>query len=1110
VNQAERIRGDGAAPRETSPPIVARPAGRPSPARSPLDGRCATLLSRRRIQPALRVSSASDPAEREAERIARAVVSMPDPMPGGSARAANRSPLLAARAPAVRGAAGGGVDSAVEARIRQSASGGTLLPRPTRAFLEPRFRADFGGVRIHTDANAATLTTRLGARAFTFGRHIFFNEGQYRPDTQEGMELLAHELTHSIQQSEVVQRQVETAGEAPRVSERTELQASRLGLSDALDYFAGAANAIPGFRMFTILIGFNPINRAHVQASAANILRAIVEFLPGGPRITGVLDSYGIFDRVGSWIEAQLRTLGISGAAIRAALDRFLGSLRLRDIFDLDGVWRRARAIFADPAGRLVTFARSLFGEIMGFVRTAVLRPLARLAEGTRGYPLLKAVLGQDPVTGEPFPRTAETVIGGFLTLIGQQELWRNIQRANAIPRAWTWFQGALGGLTSLVRGIPDRFMAALRGLEIMDFVILPRAFAAVARTFGSFLADFGAWALGTVFDLLRIIIEVVKPEILPYLRRAAGAFNTIVRDPVRFVRTLVRAAIQGFRQFAANFLTHLRASLVGWLTGAMAGANIYIPQAFSLREILKFTLSVLGLTWANLRSRLVRATSETVVAALETGFEIVRTLVAEGPAAAWQKILETLGNLRDMVIGQVMTFVRSRIVDAAVTRLLSMLTPAGALIQAIVAIYNTMMFFVERLSQIGRVAASFIDSIATIAAGDIAPAANRVERTMAGMLTLVISFLARIAGLGRVGDEVSRIVNRIRQSVDGAFDRVVAWIVEQARRLGGLVVTSTARRAIVRPDGADDERSRAVKAHVRQALSGRTISDRNAADSLIGSTYSRFTAEGLQGLRTRVDLESASPQLIVLANASATEEVARLPLTSTGLNAALDYVVRFSFKRGTTVLQVYYDQDNKRFFERIENEPELPGRPHAEEVFVSDHLQGLVQTIRTEHAAGHLLTPAGQPVRIEMNLNRLPCQGCSHLMARVARQYPDIRFLVRASSVSNSDSASRFVTSESEMHIQFVRTMIEANIDVQPLPIFEAVYRRFLDYGVGRRAGTVPEIKFRGDTLWTRYNTAQDVMNAGKAETIKVRDLIENARTRIALGRVPPRGRAP
>jgi len=412
----------------------------------------------------------------------------------------------------------------------------------------------------------------------------------------------------------------------------------------------------------------------------------------------------------------------------------------------------------------------------------------SRATAWSRAHDLLKAVLGQDPITGEVVPRTAETLIGGFMKLVGQEEVWENIKRANAIGRAWAWFQGALSGLVGFVRQIPRMFLSALQTLEIADLVLLPRAFARVAAVFGGFIGQFLSWAGQQVMSLLQIIFEVVAPGVMPYIRRAAGAFRTIVQNPIGFIGNLVRAGIQGFRQFAGNFLSHLRTSLIQWLTGTLSGANIYIPQAFTLREIIKFVLSVLGLTWQNIRAKLVRVIGETAVAALETGFDIVVTLVTQGPAAAWEKIRESLANLREMVMEQVMTFVRDRIVQAAITRLVTSLNPAGAFIQAIIAIYNTVMFLVERLRQIAQVVAAFIDSIAAIAAGQIGAAANRVEQTMAGLLTLVISFLARLVGLGRVSDAVIAIVDRIRAPIDRALDRVVEWIVNMARRVGRLV----------------------------------------------------------------------------------------------------------------------------------------------------------------------------------------------------------------------------------------------------------------------------------------------------------------------------------
>jgi hypothetical protein len=643
----------------------------------------------------------------------------------------------------------------------------------------------------------------LGARAFTYGSDIFV--GGTGAPTDIG--LLAHEVAHVVQQgqaplvqlssitnaaaSDPLERDAAQAADAVRQGQPavvhehvSEQHVQRLGISDALDYFADKAYLIPGYRMFTLLLGINPINMSRVERSAANLLRALIELLPGGYIITQALDAYQIFERVGAWIQNQLESLGLSGATIRQAINRFLDSLSWRDIFHLGDVWDRAKRIFTDPIDRILTFARNLVSGILRFVREAVLRPLARLAEGTRGWDLLKAVLGQDPITGEPVPRTAETLIGGFMKLIGQEEVWNNIKRANAIPRAWAWFQGVLSGLLGFVRQIPTLFVSALQQLELMDFIVLPRLFTKLAHVFGGFLGSFIGWAGQQVLALLQIIFEVVAPGVMPYLRRAAGALQAIFRNPVGFVGNLVRAGLQGFRQFAGNFLNHLRKSLIDWLTGTLVGAGVYIPQALELREIVKFVLSVLGLTWQAVRGKLVRLIGEPALKALETGFDLVVTLVREGPAAAWEKIRESLGNLRDMVMEQVMTFVRNQVVQAAITRLLTSLNPAGAFIQAIIATYNTVMFFVERLRQIAQVAMAFLDSMAAIASGNIGTAASRVETTMAGLLTLVISFLARIAGLGRVSDAVKNIVDRIRAPIDKALDRVADWLVTMARSL--------------------------------------------------------------------------------------------------------------------------------------------------------------------------------------------------------------------------------------------------------------------------------------------------------------------------------------
>ncbi|KIG11608.1 hypothetical protein DB30_03115 [Enhygromyxa salina] len=88
------------------------------------------------------------------------------------------------------------------ARIASArAGGGKALPASARSYFEPRFNVDFGRVRVHQDPKASSLSNKLGARAFTVGRDIFFGAGQLDYNSDRGRHLVAHELTHTIQQT---------------------------------------------------------------------------------------------------------------------------------------------------------------------------------------------------------------------------------------------------------------------------------------------------------------------------------------------------------------------------------------------------------------------------------------------------------------------------------------------------------------------------------------------------------------------------------------------------------------------------------------------------------------------------------------------------------------------------------------------------------------------------------------------------------------------------------------------------------------------------------------------------------------------------------------------
>ncbi|MBD2135287.1 DUF4157 domain-containing protein [Sphaerospermopsis sp. FACHB-1094] len=105
--------------------------------------------------------------------------------------------------PMVQRQANGGMAATadLETSINQARGGGQPLGDNIREPMEQAFGADFGGVKVHTDSHSDGLNRSIQARAFTTGQDIFFRQGEYNPGSRGGQELLAHELTHVVQQN---------------------------------------------------------------------------------------------------------------------------------------------------------------------------------------------------------------------------------------------------------------------------------------------------------------------------------------------------------------------------------------------------------------------------------------------------------------------------------------------------------------------------------------------------------------------------------------------------------------------------------------------------------------------------------------------------------------------------------------------------------------------------------------------------------------------------------------------------------------------------------------------------------------------------------------------
>ncbi|NEO88504.1 MAG: DUF4157 domain-containing protein, partial [Spirulina sp. SIO3F2] len=152
------------------------------------------------LQPRLTIGQVNDPYEQEADRVARQVVNQIQ-CPQMQAQAIAPIADLQAKG----NLEGGTVSSDVERGINQARGGGQPLSAKTQSQMGGAIGADFSQVRVHTSNHADQLNQAVQARAFTTGPDIFFKKGEYNPGSRGGQELLAHELTHVVQQGAAVQ-----------------------------------------------------------------------------------------------------------------------------------------------------------------------------------------------------------------------------------------------------------------------------------------------------------------------------------------------------------------------------------------------------------------------------------------------------------------------------------------------------------------------------------------------------------------------------------------------------------------------------------------------------------------------------------------------------------------------------------------------------------------------------------------------------------------------------------------------------------------------------------------------------------------------------------------
>lgn len=194
------------------------------------------------IMAKLMIGPAKDKYEQEADRVASEVVSRKNEM---HSKDDEMKLMRSSREQSLSGNGGMAATPDLEASIQQARSSGQPLADNIRKPMERAFGTDFGGVKVYTDAQSDQLNRGIQARAFTTGQDIFFRQGEYNPGSSRGQELIAHELTHVVQQRKeaiqpfrLIQRTLATEEEIKKnfnAEEQQLLDEARKKFNDSLE-----------------------------------------------------------------------------------------------------------------------------------------------------------------------------------------------------------------------------------------------------------------------------------------------------------------------------------------------------------------------------------------------------------------------------------------------------------------------------------------------------------------------------------------------------------------------------------------------------------------------------------------------------------------------------------------------------------------------------------------------------------------------------------------------------------------------------------------------------------------------------------------------------------
>lgn len=387
----------------------------------------------------------------------------------------------------------------------------------------------------------------------------------------------------------------------------------------------------------------------------------------------------------------------------------------------------------------------------------------------------------------------AETIIADarsrtkelFATLPAELQEWAAGEQAR--------FEAQLDGLaaqardarTSFVTEISDRAVAAVAEVQAQVEELRKKAGGLVGRIVSA-IEEFVDDPVRAIINGLLTLVGIPPESFWALVERIGQVIDQIADDPETFGNNLVEALRLGFQGFFDRFGSHLMSGFWVWLFSRCKSVGVTLPADSSLGSIIKFILSIMGITWPNIRKILVRHVGAKNVEIIEKVWELVSLLIERGPDGILEMLKEKLDpeNIVDAVVEAAIEFTIETLIEKVALRLFAMLNPAGAVAQAIELIYKVLKWVFENAARIFALVETVVNTCAEIMAGALGTVAKMVEAALASLLPLVIDLLAELIGLGDLPDKVAEVIGKLQAFVLPIVERVIVELVDRGRAL--------------------------------------------------------------------------------------------------------------------------------------------------------------------------------------------------------------------------------------------------------------------------------------------------------------------------------------